>query len=240
MRSSESAVPAETSSSQRTRAAAKTRPPGPRLTRATLVEGSEWLRARDRRLGAWMERVGDVGLRRQPHQFGALCRSILSQQLAARAAATIHGRFIELFAPSRRPSPEGVLALSDVSLRACGLSTQKIRSVRALASEWAKGELGRVRLSSLSDEEVIARLTDLPGIGRWTAEMFLIFALGRPDVFAAGDLALRTGIGRIEKRDALTPRDAEQIAARWSPWRSVASLYLWRIAHWVDDAAHSQ
>ncbi len=103
--------------------------------------------------------------------------------------------------------------------------------LRALAHEFHEGNLRNARLSTLSDEEVVDRLVQIPGIGTWTAEMFLIFSLGRLDVFSVGDLALRVGVERVTRRK-LTPEQSVEIARRWSPYRSVASLYLWKIAHW--------
>lgn len=204
-----------------------------RLTRETLAEGTRVLRERDPRLGRWIERVGPVGLRRQRHQLGALCRSIVSQQLGAGAAKAIHRRFLDLFAPDRFPSPERLLELPAARLRACGLSARKVDYLRALARELHTGSLRRTRLGALPDAEVVEVLTRLPGIGVWTAEMFLIFSLGRLDVFAVGDLALREGVRRVEGRD-LSPAEVVDAARRWAPYRSVASLYLWRIAHWKE------
>jgi DNA-3-methyladenine glycosylase II len=202
------------------------------LSSTTLEEGRAALRRSDPRLGAWIDRIGPVSLRRHRHRFGALCRAILSQQLATAAAATIHARFLAHFAPARFPDPARLLSLPDDALRTCGISAPKLRYLRALADEWQNGPLGRAKLGSLADGEVIELLTRVSGIGVWTAEMFLIFSLGRLDVFSAGDLALRTGLGRVEGRAELRPKESAALAARWSPYRSVASLYLWRIAHW--------
>lgn len=182
--------------------------------------------------------MGPVKLRRQRHRFGALCRAILAQQLGGGAAKTIHGRFLELFAPARSPDPRTLLAVRQDRLRRSGISRPKVRYLRALAREFLDGSLAGVRLSSLSDEEVIARLTQVPGIGVWTAEMFLIFSLGRLDIFSVRDLALRSGVERVEGRE-MTPQEIVETAARWSPYRSVASLYLWKIAHWKGRPRYS-
>lgn len=200
------------------------------LTRATLLEGAAWLRRRDARLGAWMDRVEPVKLRRQRHQFGALCRSIVAQQVSARAAAAIYARLLAQFAPARSPSAAALLAMDAERLRACGLSRRKVEYLRALAFEFEHGSIRRSRLNTLPDEEVVCVLTRLPGVGIWTAEMFLIFSLGRRDVFSVRDFALRSGVQRVEGR-ALSAAAIEEVAARWAPYRSVASLYLWRIAH---------
>jgi DNA-3-methyladenine glycosylase II len=204
-----------------------------RLTRASFREGTDLLRARDRRLGRWIERLGPVPLRRQPHHFGALCRSIIAQQVSAQAARSIYVRFVALFAPDRSPSPGRLLAMSPRALAACGLSRPKVAYLEAVAREFVHGDLRRLRLSRLPDEEVVAVLTRLPGVGVWTAEMFLIFALGRQDVFSTRDLALCAGVQRVEGR-ALSAAEIGAIAGRWRPYRSVASLYLWRIAHWKE------
>jgi DNA-3-methyladenine glycosylase II len=196
--------------------------------------GTQYLRGRDRSLARWIDRVGPVGLRRRSQHFGALCRSIISQQLGAAAASTIWGRFLALFSPARWPQPARLLRLRDARLRACGLSQQKLRYLKALAKDFHEGPLRRVRFSRLADAEVIEALTRLPGIGVWTAEMFLIFSLGRPDVFSLGDLALRTAVQRVEGR-ALEPKEILRAAERWRPYRSVASLYLWKVAHWTEE-----
>lgn len=201
------------------------------LTRASLQEAAATLSAQDPKLGLWIERIGAVSLRRKRHHFGALCRSILSQQIAASAARTIHARFLELHGPAGRPDPERVLAWTDEELRACGISAPKVRYLRALAQEFHQGALRRVRFSTLEDAQVIERLTRVSGIGVWTAEMFLIFSLGRMDIFSVRDLALRNGVERVVGRPR-TPAQIERRARRWAPYRSVASLYLWKIAHW--------
>ena len=210
--------------------------PALQLTRETLQEGTRALRQRDRRLRVWIDRVdrGDgVSLRRQRPYFVALCRSIISQQLASKAAATIYARFRDLFPRGKNPDAATLLNLREPELRACGLSRQKTRYLRALAEEFHDGKLGGVRFSRLSDEEVVQLLTELPGIGVWTAEMFLIFALGRLDIFSVGDLALRTGVQRVAGK-VLTAAEIEKVANGWSPYRSVASLYLWKVAHWKE------
>lgn len=204
------------------------------LTRETLLAGARSLRASDARLGAWIDRIGPVGLRRQRHRFGALCRAIISQQLGAGAARSIHRRFLKLFAPARSPDPAALLRIHGRRLRSCGLSTRKVEYLRGLGEAFVSGDLSRLKLSRLGDEEVIEALTRLRGVGRWTAEMFLIFSLGRLDVFSAGDLALVTAAGRVEGR-SLSPKAAARVAERWSPYRSVASLYLWKVAHWRGE-----
>ncbi len=185
-----------------------------------------------------MERVEPVNLRRQTYHFGALCRTIIAQQLAAAAASTIHRRFLALFAPDRNPRPKQVLATEHRRLRACGLSARKLDYLRALAHEFHDGRLRGARFGSCTDQRVKELLLPIPGIGPWSVEMFLIFSLGRPDIFSVRDLALCNAVQRVEGR-SLTPAAIERVAQRWTPYRSVASLYLWKIAHWKADGASS-
>ncbi|MDA0334373.1 MAG: DNA-3-methyladenine glycosylase 2 family protein [bacterium] len=201
------------------------------LTQATLVAGTEVLCRQDPVLGAWMARVGPVTLRRHRHRFGALCRTICSQQVAKKAAETVYGRFLAHFAPGRAPDPARLLQLSTETLRACGLTGAKAKYLHALAEAFHEGELGRLRFARLSDQQIIDALIEVPGLGIWSAEMFLIFSVGRADIFSIGDLALRNGVQRVLERE-MTHGEIAQVATRWSPFRSIASLYLWKIAHW--------
>jgi 3-methyladenine DNA glycosylase/8-oxoguanine DNA glycosylase len=190
------------------------------------------LAAVDPVLGELIARVGDFTM--QPtlgHSlFRVLARSIVYQQLTGRAAATILGRVTGLFAPKRFPTPRDLLEISPERLRAAGLSTAKTAALRDLAARTLDGtvpSLARVR--RMKDEEIIARLTAVRGIGRWTVEMFLIFKLGRPDVFPVGDLGVRKGFARtFGKRKLPDPAILTRRGERWRPYRSVASWYLWR------------
>jgi 3-methyladenine DNA glycosylase/8-oxoguanine DNA glycosylase len=167
-----------------------------------------------------------------PHSpFAALLGAIVSQQLATRAAATIHGRLLSLF-PRRRPSPRVLLGLSDADLRGAGLSRNKMLAVRDLAMRCRNGSLpGRAAMQAMDDEAVIERLVAVRGIGRWTAEMLLIFCLGRPDILPVDDLGIRRGcqylLGLPDLPDA---RALTRHAHPWRPYRSVACWYLWRLA----------
>lgn len=167
-------------------------------------------------------------LRTEGTHFQALSRSILYQQLAGKAAATIHGRFVALF-PDSAPTPEHLLNLSDEQLRGVGLSRQKLSYLRDLASQVASGALPLDAIEEMSDQDIIAHLTQVKGIGRWTAHMFLIFRLGRPDVLPELDLGVQNAIMRAyRKRKRPTPRDVLKIGAKWSPHASLAAWYLWR------------
>jgi DNA-3-methyladenine glycosylase II len=210
--------------------------PGPkRMDPAGLRRAARSLARRDPALGAWIEHLGPLpaaqNLRRPASSFSALARALLAQQLSNKAAQTIIARTFAHAARAHCPRPEEILALDEATLRVAGVSGQKAGYLRELARAFHEGPLSTARFSAWSDERVIAELTAIKGVGRWTAEMFLIFALHRPDVFAPGDLALRRGIERIEGRPDMSPKECEAIAERWAPHRSVASLYLWRIAH---------
>jgi len=161
--------------------------------------------------------------------FLKLCRDIIYQQLAGKAAAAIHRRFIELF-PSRNPSPDEVLKVPPKTLRACGLSEQKVRYLCDLAEKASKKELAFHTFRALGDEAIIAELTKVKGIGRWTAEMFLIFTLGREDVFSFGDLGLAKGLEMLYgKRRVNSERKVRDITERWAPYRSYGSFAVWYV-----------
>lgn len=191
------------------------------------------LAAVDRRLGRAIARIGPCRLTADTRSspFSALVEAIVHQQLATRAAATITRRLREALRPL---TPERVLRAPERVLRDAGLSQAKARAVRELAERARRGGLpSRHALADMSDEDVIASLTESRGIGRWTAEMFLIFRLGRPDVLSGGDLGLRKGFSRLVGGEFAPLASAEAMlryGARWSPFRSVASWYLWRLA----------
>ena len=160
--------------------------------------------------------------------FGALARSICYQQLAGRAAAAIHARFVALY--DGRPTPEAVAATPEEALRAAGLSANKTASIKDLA---AKALDGTVRLdgwSRQSDEEIVERLTRVRGIGPWTAHMFLIFQLNRPDVWPTGDFGVRSGYSRMHGLSGLpSPAELAVLGEVYRPFRTVAAWYCWRV-----------
>ena len=177
-----------------------------------------------------IEIVGPCGLqsRREGTHFQALVRSIVFQQLSGKAAATILSRFNALY-PDGTPTPDAVLATSDADLRAVGLSRQKIGYMRDLASKVTQGTLPLDAVDSMDDDDLIAHLVQVKGIGRWTAQMFLMFRLERRDVLPELDLGIQNAIKRAyRKRKRPTPKDVRRIGAKWSPHSSVASWYLWR------------
>jgi len=160
--------------------------------------------------------------------FHHLSRAIVYQQLSTRAASTIHGRFVALF-PTNPPHPRDVAAAKDAPLRAAGLSRQKASYIRDLATKVHDGTLPLDRIASLPDDEVIAALTQVKGIGKWSAQMFLMFRLGRPDVLPDLDLGIQKAIKlAYGLRSLPKPKRVLRIGKSWSPFASVASWYLWR------------
>jgi DNA-3-methyladenine glycosylase II len=165
---------------------------------------------------------------RKPKQyFLSLCQDIISQQLSDKAAMTIGNRFEALF-PKKNIAPQHVLAVKDETLRQVGMSWSKASYVKNIAQAFLAGELKAAELQKLPDEEVITKLVKIKGIGRWTAEMFLIFSLGREDVFSHGDLGLRRAIEKLYRLTNPTQQQVETIIQTWSPYRSYGCLALWR------------
>ncbi|HUR91852.1 MAG TPA: DNA-3-methyladenine glycosylase [Gemmatimonadaceae bacterium] len=204
----------------------KPRPYTPGLHRAAVRH----LKRSDPVLAALLARVGPyrVALRTDGTHFDALARSIVSQQLSVKAAATIHGRFRDLL-DAAGGKPRSVATIPDARLRAAGLSRQKISYIKDLARAVSSGELSLDEIDAMTDEELIARLTAVKGIGRWTAQMFLMFRLGRPDVLPTLDLGIQNAIQRtygLRKRPS--ERKMEQLGRAWAPYRTVACWYLWR------------
>jgi DNA-3-methyladenine glycosylase II len=171
--------------------------------------------------------------------FDAVARSIVFQQLSGKAAGTIHGRFQGLYG-GRTPLPSELAITSDEQLRAIGLSRQKSAYLKDLGARVASGELSIETLHELSDEEIITALTQVKGIGRWTAQMFLMFRLGRPDVLPDLDLGIQKGIQRAYRlRKLPTPERVLKIGAKWMPYRTVGSWYMWRLVDTVTPVPRS-
>ena len=188
-------------------------------------EGVVFLR-NDPILGKIIEQVGEFKLRKHNHHFAVLVESIVSQQLATGAAEAIFARFKSLY-PSF-PTAADILSTRRTKLRSVGLSGMKIDYLKNLSKHVEEGILEIKKLPKLSDEEVIAQLTQVKGIGRWTAEMFLIFSLGRLDVFPVGDLGLRKGVQMaFSLKELPKPKETEKFGDRWRPYRSIATWYLW-------------
>jgi len=180
---------------------------------------------RDSDFRAIIKGVGPIDLRARRPYFWLLASAIIAQQVSGAAARTINGRVRALHPKERYPSPAAILATSPQALRAAGVSRQKARYLLALAEAFERGGLKGVRFSRLSDEEIIERLTAVVGIGRWTAEMFLIFSMRRRDVFPVDDLGIRKGMEKLFGVSGV-PEMVER-AERWRPYRTVASLYMW-------------
>src|SRR4051812_37611694 len=160
--------------------------------------------------------------------FDALCRSIIYQQLSTKAAGTIHGRFLDLF-PGKRANPENLLALDEETLRGVGLSRQKLSYLRDLAEKVHTGKLPLDHLDKLPDQEIIDYLVQVKGIGVWTAQMFLMFRLGRLDVLPDLDLGIRNAIKKAYRvRGVPNAKRIAKIGAPWRPYASIACWYLWR------------
>jgi DNA-3-methyladenine glycosylase II len=179
-----------------------------------------------------IRRVGPCTLAPRKDYFAALCQSILNQQISTQVAIVIYNRFRDLF-PRRRPTPEALLQIDDVTLRGVGLSRQKLLYLRSLAEAFASGNVP-VRRFNRMDEEIIQSLIPVKGIGRWTVEMFLMFVLNRPDVLPVDDLGLKKGVQQAFGLPEL-PKAPEiiDLAQSWRPYRTVATWYLWRTG-WPD------
>jgi DNA-3-methyladenine glycosylase II len=178
-------------------------------------------------LRAIIERVGPCRIEYSPAEFHSLAEAIVYQQLNGKAAVTIFKRFAAL--AGEPLTPEGILKLKDEQLRSVGLSKQKSAYLKDLAAKTASGQLDFTRLPELSDEEVIQHLTQVKGIGVWTAHMFLMFSLRRPNVLPTGDYGVQMAVKKhYRKRKLPKPKDMEKIARAWEPYRSVACWYMWR------------
>jgi len=202
------------------------------------------LAAADPTMAALIERMGKLDiatrLRRRKEErpadaYGALLRAIVGQQLSTKAARTIYLRVLDLFGGTT-PTPEQLLEASEEDLRGCGLSGRKTEYVRDLARHVLSGELELDRLPDLDDEQVIEEIVAVRGLGRWTAEMFLLFHLQRPDVLSGGDLGIRKAIQvEYDLEEMPTPTQVLEIGEPWRPHRSLASLYLWESLAAVPD-----
>jgi DNA-3-methyladenine glycosylase II len=189
------------------------------------------LMRRDSVLGAAIKTIGPCGMadRQRKDHLSALVGSIVSQQLSTKAAATIFGRFTGLFPDNHIPNAAAIATIDDARLRSVGLSGQKVSYLRDLSARIMDGRLNLDDLDTLPDEAVIERLTAVKGFGRWTAEMFLMFRLHRPDVLPIDDLGIQNAIQRLYKlKKRPTPKRMMQLGEAWKPYRSVASWYLWQ------------
>jgi DNA-3-methyladenine glycosylase II len=190
------------------------------------------LRRRDPVMRRLIARVGPCTLHRRRDYFVVLCKSIFTQQISTKVATTLFGRFRDQF-PLRRPTPSRVARFltdgDEQLIRTCGLSRQKRAYVLDLAQRFAAGDVPTRRFARMSDDDIIACLTRVNGVGRWTAEMFLIFVLNRPDVLPVDDLGLREGAKVAFKlKERPTASQLTRLADSWRPYRTIATWYLWR------------
>jgi DNA-3-methyladenine glycosylase II len=197
-----------------------------RMTPEYWQKASRALARGDRVMAGLVKRYQGMSLVSRGDAFGTLARSIVGQQISVKAADAVWGRFSAVVGSV---SPDAVLAVGGEGLAGCGLSARKIEYVVDLASHFAEGRIDAKSWAAMDDEAVIAALTDVRGIGRWTAEMFLIFNLMRPDVFPLDDLGLQKAVFLHYFNGEKQPRRTlAEAGERWRPWRSVATWYLWR------------
>jgi DNA-3-methyladenine glycosylase II len=198
------------------------------------------LSKKDRKLAKWIERIGPLDVIEKPIGFDtvdSLARSILYQQLSGKAAATIVGR-LEKAIRSKKINAASLARVDDTDLRACGVSGNKALALRDLAIRHSHGEIpSSKQLLKLSDDEIVAHLVPVRGIGRWTVEMMLMFKLGRPNVLPIDDLGVRKGAQLLDKLDQMpTPKELLLRGEKWGPYRSLASMYCWRIVDSINDS----
>ena len=192
-----------------------------------------YLKKKDKRLSEAIERIGKIERRVIPDLFEALVSSIVSQQISNKAADTVWKRFIDLIGEIRS---ETIIAEDVNNIQKCGMSFRKASYIKNIAESVYSGELNIDELNYMSDEEVIKKLTSLNGIGVWTAEMLMIFSMERPDIVSWGDLAIKRGMCRLYNHKELTKTQFERYKKRYSPYGSVASLYLWALS--AEDYDH--
>jgi DNA-3-methyladenine glycosylase II len=187
-----------------------------------------YLKKVDKVLGKIIDKIELKERKASKKYFESLVGAIIGQQLSTKAAETIRKRFIALFGSGRFPEAKQVLKKSDKALRSAGLSFQKISYLKSLATAVENGELKFNKFNKLTDEEIINQLIEIKGIGRWTAEMFLMFCLNRPDVFSHGDLGLKNAIKKLYKLDKDNhSKKYHKLVESWSPYRTTAARYLW-------------
>ena len=199
------------------------------MTAADMTRARRLLMRRDPVLAPIIRKYGACGIKtgRETDVFCGLVEAIVSQQLSTRAAATIYGRLRALLGGGP-PTPDGILGLSDEALRGVGLSRQKLAYMRDLSAKMRDGSIDTAGLTAMPDDEIVAELTKIKGIGRWTVEMLLIFRLTRPDVFPSGDLGIVKAVQKAYNlRKTPDVKRLHRIAETWRPYRSVAAWYLW-------------
>lgn len=187
----------------------------------------EYLRGRDKRLGEVIDRIGHIRRRVVPELFGALVYSIVGQQISTKAQESIWRKIVGKFGEI---TPDNILAVTADELQAVGISYRKVEYIRLAAEKIRSGEFDIAALTSMSDAEVCERLVSLRGIGVWSAEMLMLFSMQRPDILSFGDLAIHRGLRMIYHHRKIDRRLFEKYRRRFTPYGSVASLYLWAVA----------
>jgi 3-methyladenine DNA glycosylase/8-oxoguanine DNA glycosylase len=188
----------------------------------------EHLRGRDKKLGGAIDEIGMIEREVTPDIFTALVSSVVSQQISAKAAVTVRNRILDRFGAI---TPDVISSAGIGEIQECGLSTRKAGYIKGIGEAVTEGRLDLSELRELPDGEVIAQLSALKGVGTWTAEMILIFSMERPDILSWDDLAIRRGMMNLYGKKTLEKEQFERFRKRYSPFGSVASLYLWEISH---------
>ena len=198
------------------------------MHRRKLKLGIEYLQSNDPKMGAIIERFGPCTLRVDANHFWMLARAIVAQQISSAAARTITQRVRDLM--DEGLSPQSLSSLDDEALRLAGVSKQKVSYLRSLTEKVLSGDVALNRISKLSNEEITHQLIQIKGIGAWTADMFMIFSLGRMDVFPIGDSGVRAAMRKIYRIAVDAPHDKyHKVAKKWQPYASIASWYCWRV-----------
>ena len=196
-----------------------------------IIKAINHLKRNDKILAKVINQVGPCALKPQTDPFESIIDAIISQQLSMFAAQSIFNRFVEYYKPKKFPSPDDILSTSNEDLRKIGISNAKIRCLKDLCEKIKSGQIHLNKIHKLSDDEIVKELTQVKGIGRWTAHMFLIFSLGRLNVLPTEDLGIRKGIMKLYRlRKLPDERKILEIAKQnqWSPYCSIASWYIWR------------
>ena len=189
--------------------------------------------SRDKDLKTLIDHFGVITLKRRRNYFKSLLRSIIHQQLSGKAAKTIENRFLELYNGNQYPTPEEVLKTPAEAIQNVGISRMKTEYIRGLAKIIDDGDIRLEKLTELSNDEVGNVLKEVKGIGQWTVDMFLIFSLNRPDIFPLNDLGIQKGLMLLLGRQKILSRESMlSHSKKWKPYRTLASLYLWKI---VDE-----
>lgn len=184
----------------------------------------------DKRMEKLIDKFGPPNFNLMNNYYESLIRSIVYQQLSGKAASIIYERFLDLFVFDIYPEPKDILAVSIETLRSSGLSYQKVNYIRDLSEKWQDGTVNLSDIDSMTDEEISSELIKVKGIGQWTADMFLMFTLGRPDVFPFGDLGIQKGVMILTNMNRLpTQKEMERKTKKWQPYRTVAAWYLWKL-----------